>query len=58
MAAGPPSTGKTLSLQAILVPFGGNNCSNQYNNCIEAYCLQRSAAFTIPFGFDDPRLLW
>ena len=54
MAVGPPSTGKTLSLQATLALFGADNCSNQYNTCTKAYCLQRSAVSTVPFGIDDP----
>jgi len=56
MAVGPPSTGKTISLQAALSLFGANNCKNLYNSCSRAYCLQRSAISTIPFGIDDPNL--
>ena len=56
MAIGPPSTGKTISLQASLSLFGANNCKNLYNSCSKAYCLQRSSISTIPFGIDDPNL--
>ena len=54
MAVGPPSTGKTISLQASLALFGANNSKNHYNSCSKAYCLQRCAISTIPFGIDDP----
>ena len=54
MAVGPPSTGKTISLQASLALFGANNSKNHYNSCSKAYCLQRCAMSTIPFGIDDP----
>ena len=54
MAVGPPSTGKTISLQASLAFFGANNSKNHYNSCSKAYCLQRCAMSTIPFGIDDP----
>jgi len=39
MAVGPPSTGKTISLQATLSLFGANNCKNLYNSCSKAYCF-------------------
>ena len=54
MAVGPPSTGKTISLQASLALFGANNSKNHYNSYSKAYCLQRCAVSTIPFGIDDP----
>ena len=54
MATGPPSTGKTLSMHAALSLFGANNTKNHYNSCSKSFCLQRSAASTIPFAIDDP----
>lgn len=54
MATGPPSTGKTLSLHAALSLFGANNTKNHYNSCSKSFCLQRSAASTIPYAIDDP----
>ena len=56
MAVGPPSTGKTISLQAALSFFDANNCKYLYKSCSKAYCLQRSAISTIPFRIDDPNL--
>lgn len=56
MACGPPSTGKTLSLQAALSLFGANNSKNHYNSCSKPYCLRRSSLSTVPFGIDDPNL--
>ena len=56
MAVGPPSTGKTLSLQASLSLFGANNSKNLYNSCTRAYLLQRCAISTIPFAIDDPNI--
>ena len=54
LATGPPSTGKTLSMTAALSLFGANNNKNHYNTCSKSFCLQRSAASTIPFAIDDP----
>ena len=54
MATGPPSNGKTLSLHAALSLFDANNTNNHYNSCSKSFCLQRSAASTIPFAIDDP----
>ena len=54
IATGPPSTGKTLSLHAALSLFGANNTKNHYNSCSKSFCLQRSAASTIPFAIDNP----
>ena len=56
MAVGPPSTGKTLSLQASLSLFGANNAKNLYNSCTRAYLLQRCSVSTIPFAIDDPNI--
>jgi len=56
IAVGPPSTGKSISLQAALSLFGANNCKNLYNCCSKAYLLQRCAISTIPFGIDDPNI--
>ena len=56
MATGPPSTGKTLSLVTALSLFGASNNKNHYTACTKSFCLQRSAASTIPFGIDDPAM--
>ena len=56
VAFGPPSTGKTLSLQVGLLLFGADNQKNHYNNCSKVYCSLRSSVSTIPFFLDNPKI--
>lgn len=54
MATGPVSTGKSVSIQAALCLFGADNTKNHYLKCSKAFCLQRAAISSLPFGIDDP----
>ena len=54
MATGPVSTGKSVSIQAALSLFGADNTKNHYMKCSKAFCLQRAAISSLPFGIDDP----
>jgi len=54
MATGPVSTGKSISIQSALCLFGADNAKNNYLKCSKAFCLQRAAISTLPFGIDDP----
>ena len=54
MATGPVSTGKSMSIQAALCLFGADNTKNHYMKCSKAFCLQRAAISSLPFGIDDP----
>ena len=54
MATGPVSTGKSMSIQAALCLFGADNTKNHYTKCSKAFCLQRAAISSLPFGIDDP----